>query len=140
MVKHMLEKENRRGLVLVITGLILLSFSIILYISLILNVRFFIFGIEFLMLGSGALGLLVFFVGIYSLRNTPRMKGLLILMIGLFLTGGGLYFTRYLLLNPNFIISKSSSIYWTIILTIIGILIIEYGIIQIGKKRNRNLV
>ena len=136
----MIGKEKRMGLFLIISGLIILSFPIIWYISWILNVRFFIFGIDILMLGLGALGLLVFFVGIYSLLPNPRMKGLLFLIIGSFLTGVGLYFTRYLLLNIDIIKSKSSSIYWTHILTIIGILIIIYGIIQIDKKINRNLV
>jgi hypothetical protein len=136
----MIEKEKRMRLVLVIIGLIILSFPIIWYISLLLNVRFFIFGSDILMLGLGVLGLLVIFVGIYSLLSNPRMKGLYLLIIGSFLTSVGLYFTRYLLLNINFLISKSYSIYWTIILTIIGILIILYGIIKIRMKINHNLV
>jgi len=131
MVKLMVEKEKRMGLVLVISGLIMLSIPIIWYISLILNVRFFIFGIEFLMYMSGALGLLVIFVGIYSLISNPRMKGLFLLIMGSIFTSGGLYFTIYLLSNISFLISKSGAIYWTITPIIIGILIFLYGIMRI---------
>jgi len=116
---------------LVLIGLILLSFPIIWYISLISNVRFFIFGIEFLMYGSGALGLLVIFVGSYSLISNPRMKGLFLLIIGSIFTSGGLFFTMYLLSNINFLISKAYAIYWTITPIIIGILIILSGITRI---------
>ena len=130
-LKHIREKENRSGSVLVISGLIMLSIPIIWYISLILNVRFYIFGNEFLMLGFGALGLLVTFFGIYSLLSNPRMKGLLILITGSPLTGVGLYFTIYLFSNPIILKSKSGAIYWTIFLAIIGILVILYGIMRI---------
>ena len=86
----MVEKEKRMGLVLVIAGLIMISIPIIWYTLWILNVRIFIFSIEFLMLGAGALGLLVIFVGIYSLISNPRMKGLFLLIIGSIFTSGGL--------------------------------------------------
>jgi len=70
------------------------------------------------------------------------MKGLLFLITGSIITGVGLYFTRYLLLNIRILklSGKSSYVYWTNILTIIGILILAYGIRQIVKKINRNLV
>jgi len=140
MVKLVLLKENRMGLVKVIIGLILLILAIIWYIALLLDVRICIFSSDILILFLGALGLLFIIIGIHSLLPTPPMKGLLLLIIGLLLTGVGLYFTRYLLLNPKILKSKSDSIYWTNILTIIGILIMTYGIIQIGKKINRKLV
>ncbi len=130
-LKHMREKENRSGSVLVISGLIMLSIPIIWYISLILNVRFYIFGNEFLMLGLGVLGLLVIFVGIYSLISNPRMKGLFLLILGSIFTAGGLFFTIYLLSNINILKSKSGAIYWTIFLTIVGIIVILYGIMRI---------
>ena len=125
MVKFMIQKENRMGLVQVITGLILLIIAFIWYIALLFDI---------LILFLGALGLLFIIIGIHSLLPTPPMKGLLLLIIGSILTGIGLYFTRYLLLNPKILKSKSSSIYWTRIMTIIGILIMIYGIIQIRRK------
>ncbi|KKN35105.1 hypothetical protein LCGC14_0787050 [marine sediment metagenome] len=94
--------------------------------------------IEFILF-LGALGFLYIIVRFYSTLPNPRIKGLFLLIIGLFLTGVGLYFTRYLLLNIDMLKSKSDSIYWTNILTIIGILIIAYGIRQIVKKMNLNL-
>ncbi|KKL85628.1 hypothetical protein LCGC14_1952810 [marine sediment metagenome] len=93
-----------------------------------------------LILFLGALGLLYITLRFYSLLPNPRMKGLFLLIIGSVLTSVGLYFTRHLLLNPIIIRSKSYSIYWTNILTIIGLLIIAYGIRQIVKKMNLNLV
>ena len=140
MVKHMIEKEKRMGLVLVITGLIISIPAITRIIEWYINLGLSTSSWGILLIPSGALGLLLIIVGIYSLLSNPRMKGLLLLIIGSFLTGVGLYFTRYLLLNPKIIKSKSSSIYWTNILTIIGILINAYGIIRIRKKLDLELV
>ena len=131
MVRYMIEKENRRGLVRVFSGLIILSFPIIWYISLVLNVRFYIFGLEFLMLGFGALGLLLIFIGIYSLLSNPRMKGLFLMILGSIFTSVGLYFTIYILSNPIILKSKSYAIYWTITPIIIGVIVILYGIMRI---------
>ncbi len=142
MMKPMPEKGKGMGLVLVIIGLILLILAIIWYIALLLNVGFCLVSCDIQILFSGALGLLFIIIGIYTLLPNPRMKGLLLLIIGSFLTGLGLYFTRYLLLNFRILrlSGKSIFVYWTIILTIIGILIIAYGIRQIIKKINPPMV
>ncbi|KKM05648.1 hypothetical protein LCGC14_1751960 [marine sediment metagenome] len=135
-MKFMVQKENRMGLVQVIIGLVLLILAIIWYIALFIDVKFCIFSCDILILFLGALGLLFIIIGIHSLLPTPPMKGLLLLIIGSILTGVGLYFTRYLLLNFRILklSGKSSYVYWTNILTIIGILILTYGIIEIKRK------
>ena len=135
-MKFMIQKENRIGLIQVIIGLVLLILAIIWYIALFIDVRFCIFSCDIIILFLGALGLLFIIVGIHSLLPTPLMKGLLLLIIGSLLTDVGLYFTRYLLLNiRNLILSgKSIFVYWTISMTIVGILILIYGIIEIRRK------
>ena len=130
------QKENRTGLVEVIIGLVLLILTIIWYIALFIDVRFCIFSCDILILFLGALGLLFIIIGLHSLLPTPLMKGLLLLIIGSLLTGVGLFFTRYLLLNFRILIlsGKSIFVYWTISMTIIGTLIMTYGIIEIRRK------
>ncbi len=135
-MKFMVQKENRIGLIQVIIGLVLLILAIIWYMALFIDIGFCIFSCDILILFLGALGLLFIIIGIHSLLPTPLMKGLLILIIGSLLTGVGLFFTRYLLLNFRILklSGKSIFVYWTIILTIIGILILTYGIIEIKRK------
>jgi len=141
-MKFMVQKENRMGLVQVIIGLVLLILAIIWYIALFIDVKFCIFSCDILILFLGALGLLFIIIGIHSLLPTPPMKGLLLLIIGSILTGVGLYFTRYLLLNFRILklSGKSSYVYWTNILTIIGILILTYGIIEIKRKVSTRII
>lgn len=139
MVKRMIEWEKRKDFFLSIISSIILILGIIWGIAFFLGVSVCIVSCVFTILFLGLPALLIF-LGICSLINNPRMKGLLILITGSPLIGVGLYFTIFLLSNPIILKSKSGAIYWTIFLMIIGILIIAYGIRQIGKKINRNLV
>ena len=137
MVKRMIEREKRKDFFLFIISLIILILGIIWGIAFFLGVRFFcIVSCESTVLFLGPPALLIF-LGICSLINNPRMKGLLLLITGSPITGVGLYFTIYLLSNPIILKSKSGAIFWTIIPIIIGILIIVYGIRQISKKIKR---
>ncbi len=135
----MIERKKRKDFFLFIISLIILILGIIWGITFFLGVSFCIVSCQLTILGLGPPALLIF-LGICTLINNSRMKGLLFLITGLIITGVGSYFTGFLLLNPKILKSKSGAINWTIFLIIIGILIVAYGIKQIIKKINPPMV
>ena len=67
MVKHKLEKEKRSGLILFITGLIILLSTIVWAIVWSLDLGIYVLAMGYPVIYFGVLGLFVFFVGIYIL-------------------------------------------------------------------------
>ncbi|KKN10291.1 hypothetical protein LCGC14_1038070 [marine sediment metagenome] len=135
----MIERKKRKDFFLFIISLILLILGIIWGITFFLGIGFCIGSCYLTVVFFGPPALLIF-LGICSLINNPRMKGLLFLITGSIITGVALYFTRFLLLNPKLLKSGSEFINLTIFPTIIGILIIAWGIRQIIKKINPPVV
>ena len=139
-MKHKLEKEKRSGLILFITGLIILLSTIVWAIVWSLDLGIYVLAMGYPVIYFGVFWLFVFFVGIYTLFSSPRTKGLLLFIIGSLLTGGGLYYTINILLNWEILKFEPLIIIDVIIPIIIGIIIIIFGIKLIRMKTNCNLV
>jgi len=140
MVKHQLEKEKRKGLILFIIGTIILISAIIWAIVGSLDLGIYVLAMGYPIIYSIAFGLFLFFIGIYTLLSIPRNKGLLLLIIGSLLTSVGSYYTINVFLNFEIFKFEPQIIVYVVIPIIIGIIIILFGIKLVRKEINHNLV
>jgi hypothetical protein len=83
---------------------------------------------------SIAFGLFLFFIGVYTLLNNTRNKGLLLLILGSVLTSVGSYYTLNIFLNFEIFKFEPQIIVYVVIPIIIGILIILFGIKLVRMK------
>ncbi len=135
-----MEKKKRNGLILLIIGTIILISAIIWAIVLSLDLGIYVLAMGYPIIYSIAFGLFLFFIGIYTLFNNPRNKGLLVLIIGSLLTSVGSYYTINIFLNFEIFKSEPQIIVYVIIPIIIGIIIVIFGIKLIKMEINHNLV
>jgi len=140
MVKHQLEKKKRCGLILFIIGTTILISAIIWAIIWSSDLGIYVLAMGYPIIYSIAFGLFLFFIGIYTLLNNPRNKGLLLLIIGSLLTIVGSYYTINVFLNFEIFKSEPLIIVYVVIPIIIGIIIVIFGIKIVRMEINHNLV
>ena len=133
-MKHQLEKKKRSGLILFIIGTIILIFSFLWAIVWSLDLGIHVLAMGYPIIYSIAFGLFIFFIGVYTLLNNPRNKGLLLLILGSVLTSVGSYYTLNIILNFEIFKFEPQIIVYVVIPIIIGIIIILFGIKLVRMK------
>ncbi|KKL88461.1 hypothetical protein LCGC14_1924480 [marine sediment metagenome] len=128
--------QKRRGLILIIIGLIFLIFTTIWGLIWSLQLGIYVLAMGYPIIYFEVFGILILLLGIYTFLSSPRNKGLLLLIIGLTLSIVGIYYTLNILLNLEIFRTEPQIIAYVSFPVIIGVILILVGIKRVIVKLN----
>lgn len=123
-----MKKQKRSQLIILFSGIIIFISTLLWAMVWSIDLGIYVFALGYPIIYFSILGLILILIGAYALLNNPRMRGLMLLIVGLSIATVGVFYTINVYLNFEFFKNEPQVLVYVIIPIIIGLIIIMSGI------------